>query len=81
MILAVKSGDLPISSAGLGVNLHFKLAWNRKLPVPTVRYPRKDTRYTRSHPCARQLWIPLMPSHMNNTFVRVLINSAIIGVA
>jgi hypothetical protein len=51
------------------VDLHLRVAWKRKDPDPTKRYPMNDTRNTVSCPSVIQLRIPLADKYMNQMFV------------
>jgi hypothetical protein len=58
------------------MNVHFSVAWNRKLPLPTSKYPMKATRKTVSCPFFKQLRMPFAARYMNSRFVSVLMISA-----
>ena len=57
-----------------------RVLWNKKLPVPTNRYPTKLTRKMASCPFFLQFWIPLNAKYINSRFVNVLTTSATYGV-
>lgn len=65
------------SMRGVGVfDLHLRVEWNKKLPIPTRKYPMNETRNIPSWPFLRQFDMPFTARYTKRRFVVELTISA-----